>query len=66
MKSEQSSQGTLRGRSLPKALRCPKTGKHLELEPDGAWVRVIGEPLRYPVRNGIPVLVPGAAQPAQD
>ena len=49
-------------RLLPEALRCPVTGGRLEFEPDGQWVRVIGHPLRYPVRGGIPVLVTGAAQ----
>lgn len=48
--------------SLPAQLRCPITGKPLELEPDGQWIRVVGEPLRYPVRGGIPVLVAAAVQ----
>jgi|GEM_PF-7042661 len=48
--------------SLPEQLRCPITRKPLELEEGGLWVRVIGEPLRYPVRGGIPVLVAPAAE----
>ncbi|MFI4883577.1 MAG: Trm112 family protein [Phycisphaerales bacterium JB064] len=51
---------------LPDALRCPLSRKPLELEPDGQWVRVVGEPVRYPVRQGIPVLVPAAAQRIAD
>jgi len=47
---------------LPDQLRCPITRKPLELDESGQWVRVVGEPLRYPVRNGIPVLVPPAAE----
>lgn len=50
---------------LPEQLRCPVTGKPLQLEPDGCWIRVVGEPLRYPVRGGIPVLVPSAAEKLQ-
>jgi uncharacterized protein YbaR (Trm112 family) len=37
------------------------TKGRLELEPDGLWVRVVGQALRYPVRGGIPVLVASAA-----
>ncbi len=47
---------------LPEQLRCPITGKPLELDESGQWVRVVGEPLRYPVRQGIPVLVASAAE----
>lgn len=47
---------------LPEQLRCPITGKPLELDQSGQWVRVVGEPLRYPVRDGIPVLVAPAAE----
>lgn len=51
-----------RAPSLPEQLRCPITGKPLELDENGQWVRVVGEPLRYPVRGGIPVLVETAAE----
>lgn len=51
---------------LPEALRCPLSRKPLELEPDGQWVRVVGELVRYPVRQGIPVLVPTAAHRIAD
>ena len=50
---------------LPETLRCPVTGAQLELECDGQWIRAIGQPLRYPVRGGIPVLVASAAQPME-
>jgi len=48
--------------TLPEALRCPMTKLPLELEPNGDWVRVIGQPIRYPVRDGVPILVAGAAE----
>lgn len=47
---------------LPEQLRCPVTGKPLELDESGQWVLVVGEKLRYPVRGGIPVLVAPAAE----
>ncbi|MEQ8845837.1 MAG: hypothetical protein RIB58_13390 [Phycisphaerales bacterium] len=49
---------------LPDILRCPVTKAALELNEDGTAVRVVGDELAYPVRNGIPVLVPGAARPS--
>lgn len=63
MKSDHAPDEPTRSRQLPDALRCPSTGKPLEMEPGGAWVRVVGEAMRYPVRNGIPILVPGADRP---
>lgn len=48
--------------TLPEQLRCPVTGKPLALDESGVWVNVVGEPMRYPIRNGIPVLVPPAAE----
>ncbi|MEO1277354.1 MAG: Trm112 family protein [Planctomycetota bacterium] len=51
---------------LPDALRCPITGAKLELDPDREWVRAVGQPYRYPIRGGIPVLVASAAQPVED
>ncbi|UYV13997.1 MAG: hypothetical protein NCW75_06825 [Phycisphaera sp.] len=62
MKSERSAQPAPPPVRLPEQLRCPITGKPLELEEGGHWVRVVGEPLRYPVRGGIPVLVAPAAE----
>ncbi|MEQ8316022.1 MAG: hypothetical protein RIE77_09120 [Phycisphaerales bacterium] len=47
---------------LPEQLRCPITGKQLALDASGEWVNVVGEPIRYPIRKGIPVLVPPAAE----
>lgn len=49
-------------RPLPEQLRCPITGKPLVLDESGDWVNVVGEPIRYPIRGGIPVLVPPAAE----
>ncbi len=48
--------------TLPDQLRCPITSKPLSMDESGEWVNVVGEPMRYPVRNGIPVLVPPAAE----
>ena len=62
MKSETPTSQDVRLLVLPDALRCPLTHKPVELEPCGTWVRVVGEALRYPVRDGIPVLVASAAE----
>ena len=48
--------------TIPEALRCPVTKLPLELEPSGDWVRVIGQPIRYPIRDGVPILVASAAE----
>lgn len=47
--------------TLPPELRCPRTGAVLRLSEDGRWVLVEGHAHRYPVRDGLAVLVPGAA-----
>jgi uncharacterized protein YbaR (Trm112 family) len=61
MKSEQS-EPAVQPLKLPEQLRCPITGKPLALDESGQWVLVVGEPLRYPVRGGIPVLVASAVE----
>ncbi|MBT0994631.1 hypothetical protein KIN34_10060 [Cellulomonas sp. DKR-3] len=50
-------------------LRCPVTGAELvdRTDADGSvWLvsTDLGRPLRYPVRDGIPVLLEAEAQPA--
>lgn len=62
MKSKPTSQASARLPQLPECVRCPISGKPLKPEEGGDWVRVVGEPIRYPVRGGIPVLVPAAAE----
>jgi len=47
--------------TLPPELRCPRTGAALRLSEDGRWVLVEGHAHRYSVRDGLAVLVPGAA-----
>ncbi|MEO1007757.1 MAG: Trm112 family protein [Planctomycetota bacterium] len=51
---------------LPEELRCPRTGRALRLSADGRWADVDGEPIRYPVRDGIPVLIADAARDRSD
>ncbi|MCW5756283.1 MAG: hypothetical protein KIT54_03515 [Phycisphaeraceae bacterium] len=43
-------------------LRCPISRLPLEWDESGQWVNVVGQPRRYPVKDGIPILVEHAAQ----
>lgn len=48
--------------SLLEILRCPATGS--ELVRDGEWLYTVAEaePRRYPIRDGIPIMLVDAAE----
>lgn len=51
---------------LLELLVCPLTKGPLDLETDGAWLVSRKAKLRYPVRDGIPILLADEAEPVED
>jgi uncharacterized protein YbaR (Trm112 family) len=51
---------------LLEMLVCPLTKGPLDLSPDGDWLTSRKAKLRYPVRDGIPILLTDEAEPVED
>jgi uncharacterized protein YbaR (Trm112 family) len=51
---------------LMELLVCPLTKGPLDLSDDGGWLVSRRARLRYPVRDGIPILLADEAEPVED
>lgn len=50
---------------LLEILACPKCKQPVEPSPDGSWLICAACGLRYPVQDGIPIMLPEEAQPLE-
>lgn len=44
-------------KELLQVLACPKCKQRVELSPDGRWLSCEADRLRYPIVDGIPVML---------
>ena len=53
-------------KELLQVLACPKCKQRVELSPDGRWLSCEADRLRYPIVDGIPVMLIEEAKPESE